>query len=367
MLRKSKTKFKIDREEYIIPRSSESDVMVLKEVSEIESDLEMLSGIFTIKVTDHDNPGNFWLNENNTIAGYVHADGKARVLDLTTGKPKLFIKVTASYYHFLIDHVGDILQAVEEFPDHELIVDMSGVVPMLNEDNPGLTFFYEFLLMLKFHGIDHKVVNLTDYDVVYIDDFYTVEYTLQSSIRADRVYEYFLPYVQDKDAKPFRHVYVSRRLQDSTRPHQTSVEKTGYQYDGLRIDDEYALEQLFLGLGFEIIFPENFKNFDEQVNFFHSVKTIASLTSSGLTNAVFMQPGGTVIEIASPIVARPTVSNGSAVGTLQKSMHNFYKDLSFLKMHNYVSIQNPDCKFEDVRNAIESNSKLKQFIDARND
>lgn len=349
---------------FLIPKSEKSEVFVMDEVSEIEEPWVINKGIFTIRVTNADDPELFTVNEQNTISGYVHADGEAKVLDLTTSKPKIFFKFSGSYYHFLMDDVSNIIRAIEDYPDHELILDMSGVIPMTQTPREGLTFFYEFLALLKTYEIKHKVVNLIDYDVVYIDDFYRIDYKFTSSLRAEKVYEYFLPYVKDPQEAPTRNVYVSRRRQDELRPHATEVEKTEFFYDGLRIDNEYALESYLFDLGFDIVYPEDFEGFDQQVNFFHSVKTIVSLTSSGLTNAVFMQPGGTVIEVASPIIARPT-ENGNKVGTLQKSIHNFYKDLSFLKNHTHISIQNPNYSVDDVVNTIESNVGLKDFLRAK--
>lgn len=351
---------------YLIKNLGISEVFVLKDFSEVENPLVMYEGIHTIKITNKDNIDGFSLSSNKIIPGYLDADNGARTLDLTTSNPKLFITLQGSYYHFLMDNATDIIEALEQYPDHELIVDVSGITHIMELGKVANTFFYEFLIMLKYHNIKHKVVKLLDYDVVYMDHFRLISYAITSSIEAHKLYEFFLPYVQYVDEKPFRNVYVSRRKADINTPRKLEVPEAGLIYDGLRIDDEQALEDLFRDYGFEIVYPEDFHGFDEQINFFHSVKTIASLTSSGLSNAVFMQPGGVVIEVTSPIIASP-ISEDGVEGSVQKSIHNFYKDISFLKQHTHLSIQNPNYKFEEVKNAIDSNPALKAFLDVRHE
>lgn len=357
----------MSKKKSLIRRISKSEVFDLNGIGEKpDNPLEYRHGLYTIRKIDGTSADRFAITSKNLIPGYIHADNGVKTLDLTDGKPKLIINLKASYYHFLLDDVAGVIEAIEQYPDHELIIDLSQVTGIMQDEEKSFTFYFEFLEMLKFHGVPHKVVCLIDFDVVYIDNFYYIDYDYVSSFRADKIYKYFLPYVNDKTIVPHRSVYVSRKKQDVERPHQQTIEEIDFVYDGLRIDDEIALEQLFASMGFEITYPEDFIGFDEQVDFFYSVKTIASLTSSGLSNSIFMQPGGTVIEIVSPIIANPISPEGEKEA-LQKGIHNFYKDISFLKQHLYIAIQNPDFKFKDVKNAIDSNSKFKQFLTVNNE
>lgn len=361
--------FKNAKPRSLIRRVSESEVFDLMGIknSKVENPLPFSSGLFTIKKVDGGEPALFVLNEKNMVSGYVHADKAAKTLDLTSKDHKTILLCVGSFYHFFLDDVSSIIEAIQQYPDNEVIIDISRVDALMSQPDGSFTFFFEFIELLKFYKIKHRVVKLTDFDVVYINDFYIANYRTVSTLRAQNIYEFFGPYVKDLEQKPYRNVYVSRRRQDeSLRKHKVFDENTGFSYDGLRIDDELALEKTFLDLGYEIVYPEDFNGFDEQVNFFYSVKTIASLTSSGLTNAVFMQPGGTLIEIVSPVIAKPISPDGIAE-PLQKGIHNFYKDIAFLKNHNYVAIQNPNFKFEEVSSTIESNKKLKEFLRVNND
>lgn len=361
--------FKNKRPRSLIKRISKSEVFDLKGIkkSTPENPLPYNGGLFTIKITKSENPALFVINDKNMIDGYIHADKEAKTLDLTSNSPKLLLICVGSFYHFFLDDVGNFIEAVEQYPDHEIIIDITRVDDLMSQEDGSFTFFFEFLELLKFYNLKHKVVKLSDFDIVYIDNFYIVNYNFVSSLKAEKIYEFFSPYIKDPDEVPYRSVYVSRRRQDETlRKHRAFDEETGFFYDGLRIDDEIALEKVFLDLGFEVVYPEDFSGFDEQVNFFNSVKTIVSLTSSGLTNGVFMQPGGTMVELVSPVIANPIAPDGEQE-SLQKGIHNFYKDIAFLKNHTFLAIQNPNFKVSEVRDAIESNPKVREFLRVTND
>jgi len=132
------------------------------------------------------------------------------------------------------------------------------------------------------------------------------------------------------------------------------------------MDYEKRLEDYFLSLGFEIVYPDEFKSFEEQMNFFYSAKTVASLTGSGLTNACFMQPGSTVIEICTPLISFTQIGNGvtdhGSVG--QEEIHHFYNVISTMMDHNYIAIQNMSRSSEHVIQKIENNKSLKKFLES---
>ena len=353
---------------YLIHKIPDSSVFTLNVIDKPDNPIQFYPGMYTIKNSKvDDSPSTlFEITDKNLIKGYLHAHGDVKTLDLTSGKPKLLALLKSSYYHFFMDDVANIIEALQQYPDHELIIDISEIAILLNSQDKSKGFFFEFLFLLKHYDIKHKIVKITDYDVVYLDDFYIIRYSKISSENAAKVYEYFLPFVPDKSIKPYRNVYVSRKIQDDTIKYEVTSQDQNFYYDGKRVDDEIALENLFKKLGFEIVYPELFEDLSEQINFFYSVKTLASLTSSGITSSVFMQPGGTVIEIVSPIVAAPIAPDGT-YREVEMAIHNFYKDLAFLKNHVYVAIQNANYKFKDIEKTILGNSSLKKFLTVKNE
>lgn len=353
---------------YLIYKTPEASVFTLNVIDKPENPIVFFPGIYTVKGNKTGEFGEnlFEITDKNLVKGYVHATGNAKTLDLTSGKPKLVALLKASYYHFLMDDVANIIEALEQYPDHELIIDISEVAHLISSKNNSNGFFFEFLFLLKYYDIEHKLVKFKDYDITYIDDFFVIRYGLMSSEKATKIYEYFLPFVPDKTIKPYRNVYVSRKIQDEETFYEVVSKDLAFFYDGKRVDNEVALEKLFESLGFEIVYPEKFEDLSEQINFFYSVKTLVSLTSSGITSSVFMQPGGTVVELVSPIVASPIGPDGK-YKDMEKALHNFYKDLAFLKRHVYVAIQNPDYKFKDIEKAILTNPSLKKFLTVKNE
>ena len=60
--------------------------------------------------------------------------------------------------------------------------------------------------------------------------------------------------------------------------------------------NEDEVKKYLISVGFKIIKPQNF-SFKDQINIFHSVKCVISLSGAGLANAAFCRPGTKIIEI----------------------------------------------------------------------
>jgi hypothetical protein len=327
-----------------------------------ETTLPYYHGLHSIKKQKQESDSFFALTPEKIVEGYLDASGSKgiKTLDLTGPKDKIVISLQQSVYHFLIDDLGGIMEAFKQFPDAEYIIDVSGVHhEMFLTDS---YHFYKFFAQsLNDYGIDYKIVHLMDFDVIYMDKFYILDYGYIPVDRGHSIFNYFLPYVEDKSIEPTKKVFLSRTKMESDYSDQV-VDKSGKTLlPKKRMDDETKLERLFVSLGYEIVYPENFKDFREQINFFYSVKTIASLTSSGLSNSVFMQPGGNVIEITTPLIVAPIASDG-AVGSVNIEVHHFYKHLAYQKGHFYFSLPNPDLKIQELLSFIKGNKWLRKML-----
>jgi hypothetical protein len=187
------------------------------------------------------------------------------------------------------------------------------------------------------------------------------------------MYEFFKKYIDDPNIEPYRNVYLTRKkLEKDPENISKKAGKLSYKSDK-RIDSEDELAEVFEELGFEVIAPEDFKDFHEQLNFFNSVKTLASLTSSGLSNAFFMQPGQTMVELSTPLVViSPIISGERTIMDLvdegqenllvAQELHMFYKMIAYLKDHTYFSINNPVRSAQKLRESIHSNLKVLEFL-----
>ena len=101
--------------------------------------------------------------------------------------------------------------------------------------------------------------------------------------------------------------------------------------------------------------PENLGSFEDQINYFYKTKTIFSVTSSGLTNSIFMQPGNNVIELQTPFETQMNVK-----GSLE--LHSeIYSNLCYTKNHNYLAIPSETNSTKTI-NKIKNNKKMYNFI-----
>lgn len=136
---------------------------------------------------------------------------------------------------------------------------------------------------------------------------------------------------------PYRKVYLSRRhLKDIRGKTFTGVSSDyqGYKND-LRMDNEHLLEEFFSSKGYEIIIPEeSFSTMREQIQYMKSVKVLASVTSSGLTNSLFMKNGQTVIEITAEVAG----VTGHGSGGAHQAKLDYYLTDSFFKNHIHIGV-----------------------------
>lgn len=318
-------------------------------------------GIYTIKNIGMDIDTGFKLAEANMVKGFFEANGQTQV-NFISNRRKLFKSFTASFYHIFLDDFSQIILAMELYPDAELIFDISAIKPSLNEQS--WDFFKTFLTILRENNKKFTLIELSNYEIVYINNFSLIKFPYQSGLKADIVYDFFKQHVKDKKIKPHKKVFVSRTKVASKMPKQP-FGKLNFLTDE-RIDDHVMIENFFKDRGFEIIYPEDFDNFEDQLNFFYSVKTIASLTSSGLANSCFMQPGGEVIELMSPmLVNHPILRHEETVvsDSVVVEIHSFYQHLCFLKNHLYIGIPNYSRSAQDVISYCNSNATIKEILD----
>lgn len=339
-------------------------IATIFEKLEQPSHLPHHQGIWTLlPKLEYDSSAGFVFIPETMKNGFVSFPQNTKTLNLVDNNRKLIIPLTSSVYHFLAEDVADIVKVInsETYGDLELIVDISGSADFIF-NRSDYDMYWLLLRSFKDKKIKHKIVNFLDYDAVYIDNFFLISNGYAEYSRFTDIYNYFSDYIEDKNIVPTRKVYLSR----TKVPVPEFVEyldpdtKNPIKVNPERIDDEAGLEKLFKGLGFEIIHPEDFTTFEEQLNFFYSVKTVASLTSSGLSNAIFMQPGGTLIEIVTPLTARP-ISNGTP-GYLNREFHNYYKNIAISKGHLYIGLPNSYAKLNELEDFLELNANAKRIL-----
>jgi hypothetical protein len=243
---------------------------------------------------------------------------------------KLLVYASPNFYHFFIDTMPHIAYFHKKFPDALIIIHALDIVTLKHWSLMQVLTDY-----LKANNIKHMI--LTKSYFLAINNFYVVNCTDFSDIKMDLIYDIAKTYIEDINKKPTKKVYLSRK----------NVSQ--------RIQDEEILENFLKEIGFEIVFPEDFKDFKEQANFFNDVHTLISATSAGITNSIFMQPGGVVIEL---IVPKPLVDPIPGMSSIHS---DHFLLMCFNKKHKYFGIRTPR-NSNDIVEYIKNDISILDFI-----
>lgn len=279
---------------------------------------------------------------------------------------KIFLRISGSQFHLLYDTMGVVLHLFEMDPETLFILNLSEV-----GSNKLINSLKEFFFkLLDFYHIRYQIYSSElEQDKVNAKNFYVRTYNHKDSIShkaAALVSKYVMPFIVNKDAKPFRKVYLSRRVVNKQKTLQYAKSWPLVQLPEPlfnRIDDEEKIEEFFRVCGFDIVYPENFKTFEDQVNFFYEVDTLISLSGAGLSNAVFMQNDCNIVELfTSHWIWRNKQEDTPSIRVLKEEEHFFYNSIAFEKGQEYIAVNNKDKSANEVIRKFQTNPILKAII-----
>jgi hypothetical protein len=278
-------------------------------------------------------------------------------LNFVSEKEKVFIPLMPGIYHFFYDSVNAFISQYEKHPNALFIFDTSCLTKL---DQPFLLFFK--------NNLNKKDISCLFIDVKKDHSFLTnnsyvmTEVASESNNSPNKVLEFFFDELLQNSIKPFRKVYVSRRGIEERDYAETIVDGSSHKND-TRVYDEDKLENFFKELGFDVVVPEDFVSFKDQLNYFYESKLIVSPTGGALLNALFMQNGSTVIEIVTSKV-NPLHMHEKTDGRLQveEVLHHFYGSLCWQKGHTYLGIQNKTRASKDIIDSITNTNVMKILV-----
>jgi hypothetical protein len=254
---------------------------------------------------------------------------------------KLFLTIPGSFYHCIHDFMGIIFHLYELDNDTLFILNTYHLEELSNAHSRHFLSFC--ISMLDDNNIRYELRNFGLEFEVNANNFYSFDYPSMSYDSSKSFLKYAMPYIKDKNIVPNKKVYVTRS--------RTNLEKNK-NYSGkealsisntseYRVDDEALLEEYFTGLGFEVIAPESFDSFQDQLNYFYSVKVLVGLSGGGLANSMLMQDEGVVIELMT-MHTQIQFNDNKTSGSIWESLHYFYNSIAFQKSHTYLCLNNKD-------------------------
>ena len=293
---------------------------------------------------------------------------KKNKIDLRNLKDKLkkeekifYIDASLQFYHFVAEIFAFLLLLHKKYPNSFFVINYSFISAGMEKENSFLKLLKDFI-----SNNNIKYVLLEQDSVIALNNFYyfTEIYTNDEAINL--LYNFSQKYVKNKDVLPTKKVFLSRKYTPCERYGQNKLEDIMKKWawidkdekdiigiSDIRLHGETEFCHFMQSIGYEIVYPEKFATIEEQINFFNDVKIIVSTTSSSLLNSVFMQPGGVVVDLMTPMFP----------GTSPYfELHNdLYLYLSYIKKHHYIGIPNK-YNSDELVDYITSNNTLMQLL-----
>lgn len=263
---------------------------------------------------------------------------------LDTENQKVLIYVQDRIYHFLVDTIPLILKFHKMNPELQFVLYYNKPISQV-----GVETLYDCLVKVLdsieakyfFIEIDPAVKHSPVYKIrnyITTDEFLFNIHESLSLLDIKATVELLKElYGVDPDPSPSRKVFLSRQY--GNKKFGTVDTKDGSYDDDVRVYEEDKLQEYFRAAGFEIISPEQtFKKLDDQMQFMSGVSVLASVSSSGLVNALFMNPGQRVIEIMAEVVVPLKQKSDDGLLQTRQQIPLEYPPLSFLMGHSHLMI-----------------------------
>jgi hypothetical protein len=292
---------------------------------------------------------------------------------------KILFDNSAPYGHILSSWLGNLLIDLDKHRDEKITIVMSKSPNKSELYLDHLSSLTEYLEK-KFISMGYQVKYLDTDSFFYVENFIyydTTSRNLEFRHRDLKAVSDFLSSGIDYSVRPTEKVYLSRG-KTTTYNGNTNVSinpaelkskadvdniRKDYKYKFTnRIDDEQAIEDYLYGLGFTIIYPEDFTSYEEQLLLISRARILMSLTSSSLSACLAMAPDSVVVEIATP---QPTISIADHKGNFvpeTADYHPHYKNLSAVKNNIHISIANDAKSASKVIATIEASKALKDLL-----
>jgi hypothetical protein len=269
---------------------------------------------------------------------------------------KCVVKVRPQFFHVMYDVLAFVATELDRDPSIGFVFDFYHMGSVSDEIQQVYDFLYK---CLESSNVKYTTIKSSHSSYIEIKNFYYPDSNGYNMYSTKKLIEFIRKAVPSFSELPHKKVYLSRNKAPNHSELYVDVASEAPPhidfFDDVRLDDEKKLELYLQDNGFEVVYPEDFKSLEDQIKFMSEVKIIASCTSAGLLNTLFMQDGQTMIEFQVPLVAL------RGDGTWDQSLHDFYHPISYVMKHEYVSI--PAMRSVDlIIDRLSNKSYLKDLI-----
>lgn len=285
------------------------------------------------------------------------------IKDFDGDEPVIVMHYDPYFGHTILDTLAWISFVVKARPEIKIVLLINEYLHVAKmKDSPheleqlresSTTTVFNFLINLfKKANINFELVVIDKNEYINVTNFYSIviepnRTNKQPAFAAmiSLINEHILN--DQKDMPKDKKIYLSRGKVSPVMEDELDESKR------YRIVNEKRLEDFLQTLGFEIVYPEDFKSFEDQIRFMNLVRVMASGTSSGLNNLLFMENGQNVIEFATPL------NMGD-----HYEIHDHYGYLATFKGHVSVRIPILNTDAEDIIKRIKSDKRLLAILEA---
>jgi hypothetical protein len=177
----------------------------------------------------------------------------------------VYVLVQPQFYHLFLDTLSSIILEYKRDSSTLFILNMSSRPQIDLEffNRPYVKFFFK---VMDDYGINYVILDRQNTNDIYIKDFFYTDGALFSKEIIDNVRD-FLSIYSDTTIVPEKKVYLSRR-KAPIRKYKSLKIGLEFEHDE-RMLNEKLVEDYFEKHGFDIIFPEDFENFEDQIKYFN--------------------------------------------------------------------------------------------------
>lgn len=295
----------------------------------------------------------------------------------TDSRHKILIDNDPPYGHFMTNWLYHLLKQLEKFPNPEDVLVLFNKSPQESgitvHHMSTVTKYVEAKLLSKGYGVEYldgpyfeisNIVEPLDPPLLYSQVFPPVVGPFLKEGLTTKSQDRKIYLSRSKTTTPNGNVLID--LQEDVKGPQVVADtiqelriENQYKFSD-RLDDEQRLEDYLKNLGFEILIPEDFDSYQEQLDRISEARILMSATSASLHAGMVLQPGAIVVELCT-LMNIPTGSTEEFM--LQNGfLHEHYRSMALAQKNPYIAISNLHRKVDEIIDFIESNPAIKAIL-----